>query len=56
MLGFFAVSVLNPKLAVEKLDRIYYCTVCKSVFLFKSDVEDHSEISGHDGMKAQPFR
>jgi len=50
------VSVLNPKLAIEKLDRIYFCTECKSVFLFKSDVEDHREMSGHDGMKEQPFR
>jgi hypothetical protein len=50
------VSVLNPKLAIEKLDRIYFCTVCKSVFLFKSDIEDHREMSGHDDVKAQPFR
>jgi hypothetical protein len=50
------VSALNPKLAMERLDRIYVCTKCKSVFLFKSDVVDHSEISGHNDVKTLPFR
>lgn len=50
------VSVLNPKLEVEKLDRIYVCVKCRSVFLFKSDVEDHREMLGHGDMKVQPFR
>ena len=50
------MSVLNPKVEMEKLDRIYLCTQCKSVFLFKSDVEDHREISGHGDMKMRPFK
>jgi len=50
------MSVLNPKLEVEKLDRIYVCIRCRSVFLFKSDVEDHREMSGHGDMKMQTFR
>ncbi|MEM3095270.1 MAG: hypothetical protein QXX64_06500 [Nitrososphaera sp.] len=49
------LSVLNPKLAEERLDRIYVCSQCRSVFLFKSDVEDHREMSGHVEMKVRPF-
>ncbi|HKZ62273.1 MAG TPA: hypothetical protein VJZ68_07665 [Nitrososphaera sp.] len=47
---------MNPKLAIAKLDRIYYCTQLGTVFLFRSDVEDHTEMSGHDGLKTQPLR
>jgi hypothetical protein len=50
------VSVLNPKLEIEKLDRIYVCAQCRSVLLFKSDVEDHSEMSGHGDVKEWPLR
>jgi hypothetical protein len=46
---------MNSKLEVEKLDRIYVCTRCKSVFLFKSDIMDHREMSGHDDVKAMPL-
>lgn len=46
---------MNSKLEVEKLDRIYVCADCKSVFLFKSDIMDHKEMSGHDDVKAMPF-
>jgi hypothetical protein len=46
---------LGTKL-IEKLDRIYLCAQCKAVFLFKSDVEDHKEMSGHGDMKVRPFR
>lgn len=47
---------MNPKLVIEKLDRIYFCTECRTVFLFRSDVEDHREMSGHDDMKVRPLR
>jgi hypothetical protein len=40
---------------MEKLDKIYFCTKCKSVFLFKSDVGDHDEIYGHNEFKVMPF-
>lgn len=49
-------SVLNSKLTTEKLDRIYTCAQCRSVFLFKSDTEDHREMSGHTEIKVQPFK
>ena len=47
---------MNPKLAIEKLDKIYVCTQCKIVFLFKSDVDDHAEMTGQSDMKVQPLR
>lgn len=53
--AFTCVSSMNTKLEVEKLDRIYVCAYCKSVFLFKSDIMDHKEMSGHDDVKAMPF-
>jgi hypothetical protein len=40
---------------MERLDRIYVCTKCNSVFLFKSDVDDHREMSGHDDLKTEPL-
>jgi hypothetical protein len=52
---FLRVSALNSKLT-EKLDRMYFCKECKSVFLFRSDVDDHREMSGHDSVSEQPFR
>ena len=32
---------------VEKLDKIYVCSKCGVVFLFRSDVEEHEESAGH---------
>jgi len=49
------MSALDAK-QTERLDKIYYCTQCKSVFLFKSDVEDHEKIFGHDEVMVQPFK
>jgi len=46
--------ILNSKL-MERLDRIYCCGKCKSVFLFKADVDDHKEMSGHADMSVLPF-
>ena len=40
---------------VEKLDRVYCCGQCRAVFLFKSDVDDHKETSGHCDIKEVPF-
>jgi hypothetical protein len=45
---------LNSRL-VERLDRIYCCNKCKSVFLFKADVDDHEQMSGHSDMNVLPF-
>ncbi|MEW6605300.1 MAG: hypothetical protein AB1351_11525 [Thermoproteota archaeon] len=50
------MSAMNSKLEVEKLDRIYVCAYCKSIFLFKSDIMDHREISGHDDIEVMPFK
>jgi len=33
--------------AVEKLDKIYFCNECRNVFLFNTDVSDHEKMSGH---------
>ncbi len=30
-----------------KLDKVFCCRRCASVFLFESDVEDHAEMCGH---------
>ena len=32
---------------VEKLDKVYVCNSCRVVILFRSDVEDHRETTGH---------
>jgi hypothetical protein len=37
--------------AVERLDTAYCCTLCKAVYLFASDVEDHQQATGH----SRPF-
>ena len=42
-------------MTVEKIDRIYFCTECKMVFLFKSDASDHQGIQGHSSLKEMPF-
>ena len=52
-----AVSMMSPGegMTVEKIDRIYFCTECKMVFLFKSDASDHGSIQGHSSLKEMPF-
>lgn len=40
---------------VEKLDRVYVCNSCRVVFLFRSDVEDHGETTGHMQMSVLPL-
>jgi hypothetical protein len=40
---------------VEKLDRMFVCQSCKTVFLFASDVADHEATFGHSEMDIMPF-
>ena len=40
---------------VEKLDRIYFCNECRTVFLFKLDAGDHEKETGHEQMREMPF-
>ena len=40
---------------VEKIDRIYFCTECRMVFLFKSDADDHGQLQGHSNLNEMPF-
>jgi|GEM_PF-1247323 len=39
------------------LDTIYCCKLCRAVFLFKSDIEDHSRMLGpeHAEMSIMPL-
>ena len=41
---------------VEKgLDRIYCSAECRAAFLFRFDMDDHKEMSGHDRMHELSF-
>jgi hypothetical protein len=40
---------------VEKLDRIFFCAECKTVFLFKADASDHEKASSHAHLREMPF-
>jgi hypothetical protein len=40
---------------VEKLDRIYFCAECRTVFLFKLDASDHEKASGHTQLREMPL-
>lgn len=40
---------------VEKLDRVYFCNGCRTVFLFKSDASDHEKMAGHAQIREMPF-
>ena len=48
------MSGLNQDL-VERLDKMYFCVQCKAVFLFRSDINYHGEISGHQNVRAFPL-
>lgn len=39
----------------KKPDKIYDCTECNAIFLFKSDVEKHGRQTNHDKMNTLPF-
>jgi hypothetical protein len=45
----------SAEVTAEKVDRLYFCTECRIVFLFKSDVDDHEAISGHSKINEMPF-
>lgn len=47
--------ITGAGMAVEKLDRIYFCAKCKTVFLFKADAEDHERVEGHKKISEMPF-
>ena len=34
-----------------KLDKLFCCEHCSAVFLFRSDVEDHARMCGHDQVR-----
>ena len=40
---------------VEKLDRIYFCNECRTVFLFRSDAVDHEKAEGHAQIREMSF-
>lgn len=40
---------------VEKLDRVYFCNECRTVFRFKSDASDHEKMAGHTQIREMPF-
>lgn len=46
-------NVMNTP--VEKLDKVYVCMRCGASFLFKSDVENHSESAGHKETREFPL-
>jgi len=47
--------VMQSAKCVEKLDRVYCCSQCSAIFLFRSDVEDHDRIFGHKEMTVMPL-
>jgi hypothetical protein len=43
-----------PEVSLSKkeiLDKIYYCLICKAVFLFDEDVKEHKTLLGHGEIK-----
>lgn len=40
---------------VEKLDKIYFCNECRTVFLFKLDASEHERATGHSQMREMPL-
>jgi hypothetical protein len=42
-------------MTIEEIDRLFYCTECKVVFLFSSDAIDHETASGHPRMQEMAF-
>lgn len=42
-------------MTLEKIDRIYYCADCGTVFLFKSDASEHKDMLGHSNLNEMPF-
>ena len=51
----FRMMSAGAGITIEKIDRIYFCTECKMVFLFKSDASDHRSMQGHSSLKEMPF-
>jgi hypothetical protein len=47
--------MLPAGVTVEKLDRIFFCAECKTVFLFTADARDHEKASGHAHLREMPF-
>jgi hypothetical protein len=45
----------GSEVTVEKLDKIFFCVECKTVFLFKADASDHEKASGHTQLREFPF-
>lgn len=41
--------------AIEKIEKIYFCNECRTVFLFKLDASDHEKMTGHGQMREMPF-
>jgi hypothetical protein len=41
--------------AVEHLDKVFCCLICREAFLFKSDADDHERMMGHSEMRALPL-
>jgi hypothetical protein len=48
------MHVSRPSL-IERLDKIYLCTECKEVFLFRSDIEDHELMLEHSDFTVLAF-
>jgi hypothetical protein len=49
------VHVLIGVPAADDLKHIWFCRVCKKTFVFASDIEDHTRVTGHDQMTRISF-
>ena len=45
----------KTSVASERLETLHVCQTCNARFLFRSDVQNHQEMTGHDDILEVPL-
>jgi hypothetical protein len=48
-------NAMQDSTTIERMDRLYRCTLCDLVVLFLSEVNEHKTITGHDDFVITPL-
>jgi hypothetical protein len=48
-------NAMQDSTTIERMDRLYRCTLCDLVVLFLSEVNEHKTITGHDDFVITPM-
>jgi hypothetical protein len=51
----FCIRSMESDAYEYRLDKLYFCSECRAIYLFASDLDEHHANTGHSGTCERPF-